>query len=39
MARDLDLLAALAEQKFVVVYISITTLDAGMARTLEPRAP
>jgi DNA repair photolyase len=38
VARDLDLLAALAEQKLVVVYISITTLDAGMARTLEPRA-
>ncbi|KRC76412.1 Radical SAM superfamily protein [compost metagenome] len=38
VARDLDLLAALAEQNLVVVYISITTLDAGMARTLEPRA-
>lgn len=38
VARDLDLLAALAEQKLVAVYMSITTLDAGMARTLEPRA-
>ncbi|MFY0475846.1 PA0069 family radical SAM protein [Achromobacter marplatensis] len=38
VARDVDLLAALAEQKLVVVYMSITTLDAGMARTLEPRA-
>lgn len=38
VARDLDLLAALAEQKLVVVYMSITTLDAGMARTMEPRA-
>ncbi len=38
VARDLDLLAALAQQNLVVVYISITTLDAGMARTLEPRA-
>ncbi|MDF8362306.1 PA0069 family radical SAM protein [Achromobacter anxifer] len=38
VARDLDQLAALAEQKLVVVYMSITTLDAGMARTLEPRA-
>lgn len=38
VARDLDLLAALAEQNLVVVYMSITTLDAGMARTLEPRA-
>lgn len=38
VARDLDLLAALAAQNLVVVYISITTLDAAMARTLEPRA-
>lgn len=38
VARDLDLLAALAAQNLVVVYVSITTLDAGMARTLEPRA-
>lgn len=38
VARDLDLLAALAEQKLAVVYMSITSLDAGMARTLEPRA-
>lgn len=38
VARDLDLLAALAQQNLVVVYVSITTLDAGMARTLEPRA-
>ena len=38
VARDLDLLAALAEHKLVVVYMSITTLDADMARTLEPRA-
>lgn len=38
VARDLDLLAALAEQKLVVVYMSITTLDASMARTMEPRA-
>lgn len=36
--RDLDLLRALAEQRLVTVYISITTLDADMARTLEPRA-
>ncbi|MGN6578518.1 MAG: PA0069 family radical SAM protein [Bordetella sp.] len=36
--RDVDLLAALAERNLVVVYVSITTLDADMARTLEPRA-
>jgi DNA repair photolyase len=32
--RDLDLLRALAEQRLVTVYISITTLDSDM----EPRA-
>lgn len=36
--RDLDLLRALAERRLVTVYISITTLDTDMARTLEPRA-
>ncbi|WP_081627083.1 PA0069 family radical SAM protein [Bordetella sp. FB-8] len=36
--RDLDLLTALAERNLVMVYVSITTLDADMARTLEPRA-
>ena len=36
--RDIDLLAALAERNLVMVYVSITTLDADMAHTLEPRA-
>jgi len=36
--RDLDLLTALAEQRLITVYVSVTTLDAEMARTLEPRA-
>jgi len=36
--RDLDLLQALAERRLVTVYVSITTLDTDMARTLEPRA-
>jgi DNA repair photolyase len=36
--RDLDLLQALAEKKLVAVYISITSLDAQLSRTLEPRA-
>jgi DNA repair photolyase len=36
--RDLDLLKALAEKNLVVVYISITSLDARLSRTLEPRA-
>jgi len=36
--RDLDLLQPLAEQRLVTVYVSVTTLDTDMARTLEPRA-
>ncbi|OZI75168.1 radical SAM protein [Bordetella genomosp. 12] len=36
--RDLDLLSTLARDRLVTVFISITTLDADMARTLEPRA-
>ncbi|MDD0817171.1 PA0069 family radical SAM protein [Curvibacter sp. HBC28] len=36
--RDLDLLAPLAQQGLVAVYITITTLDATLARRLEPRA-
>jgi DNA repair photolyase len=36
--RDLDLLAALATQRLTHVYVSITTLDAELKRTLEPRA-
>lgn len=37
--RDIDLLAQMAEQNLVHVAISVTTLDNGLARTLEPRAP
>ncbi len=37
VTRDLDVLAALAAQNLVHVYLSITTLDAELARTLEPR--
>ncbi len=37
--RDLDLLAPMAAQGLVRVGISITTLDAGLARRMEPRAP
>jgi DNA repair photolyase len=36
--RDLDLLTAMAEQNLVRVAISVTTLDGGLARRLEPRA-
>jgi DNA repair photolyase len=35
--RDLDLIAPLAQQRLIHVGISITTLDAELARTLEPR--
>ena len=36
--RDLDLLAEMARGNRVHVAISITTLDADLARTMEPRA-
>jgi DNA repair photolyase len=36
--RDLDLLAPLAAEKLTAAYVSITTLDGALARTLEPRA-
>ncbi|HVR50928.1 MAG TPA: radical SAM protein, partial [Pseudorhodoferax sp.] len=36
--RDLDLLAPMAAQQLAAVYVTITTLDNGIARTLEPRA-
>ncbi|QSA99723.1 PA0069 family radical SAM protein [Methylomonas sp. EFPC1] len=36
--RDIDLLAPMAGQGLVSVYLSITTLDRTLARTLEPRA-
>jgi DNA repair photolyase len=36
--RDLDLIAPMAAKKMARVYISITTLDKRLARSLEPRA-
>ena len=36
--RDLDLLAPMAAQRLAGVYVTITTLDPVLARTLEPRA-
>ncbi len=36
--RDIDLLAPLAAERQVAVYMSITTLDPALARILEPRA-
>lgn len=37
IVRDIDVLAAMAELKVVSVAVSVTTLDAELARTLEPR--
>lgn len=36
--RDLDLLAPMAQRNQVSVYVSVTSLDPELARTLEPRA-
>ncbi len=36
--RDLDILARLAERNLVKVALSVTTLDAKLARNMEPRA-
>jgi DNA repair photolyase len=36
--RDLDLIAPMAKLRLVAVYVTITTLDAKLARILEPRA-
>lgn len=37
--RDLDILAPMAARGLVRVGISLTTLDAGLSRRMEPRAP
>ncbi len=37
VARDLDLLSEMASRKTADVSVSLTTLDAGLARVLEPR--
>ncbi len=36
--RDLDLIAPMAADKLVAIYVTITTLDGALARQLEPRA-
>lgn len=38
VTRDLDLLSQLARHKAVMVHLSINSLDAELARRLEPRA-
>lgn len=37
VARDVDVLKRLAEWKAAAVFLSITTLDADLARVMEPR--
>ncbi|WP_019904889.1 PA0069 family radical SAM protein [Methylobacterium sp. 77] len=39
VTRDIDILAPMAELGLVKVAISVTTLDPGLARRMEPRAP
>jgi DNA repair photolyase len=36
--RDLDILQRLAQRNLARVYLSVTTLDANLARRMEPRA-
>jgi DNA repair photolyase len=38
VARDIDILARMAERKLAKVALSVTTLDPQLARTMEPRA-
>ncbi len=38
VARDIDILAPMAERNLAKVAISVTTLDARLAREMEPRA-
>lgn len=37
--RDIDILSDMARRKLIHVGISVTTLDAKLCRSLEPRAP
>jgi DNA repair photolyase len=36
--RDIELLASMAKRNLIAVFVSITTLDPRLKRTLEPRA-
>jgi DNA repair photolyase len=36
--RDLDILAEMAKERLAIATISVTTLDRGLARRMEPRA-
>jgi DNA repair photolyase len=35
--RDIDILAPMAAKRLAEVFVSVTTLDAGLARRMEPR--
>ncbi|MBT5416011.1 MAG: PA0069 family radical SAM protein [Rhodospirillaceae bacterium] len=37
--RDADILARMAERRLARAFVSLTTLDSGLARKMEPRAP
>lgn len=39
VARDIDLLGPMAEQRLAAVAMSVTTLNPALARAMEPRAP
>ena len=38
IARDIELIASMASRRLIAVFVSITTLDVSLKRTLEPRA-
>ena len=39
VTRDLDIIGPMAERGLARVMVSVTTLDPGLARLMEPRAP
>ena len=39
VTRDIDILSRMAKRNLVKVAVSVTTLDAKLARVMEPRAP
>lgn len=38
ITRDIDILSAMASRGLAKVYVSVTTLDRGLSRRMEPRA-
>ncbi|MFM7346856.1 MAG: PA0069 family radical SAM protein [Tagaea sp.] len=38
VARDIDILAPMSRKRLARVFVSVTTLDRDLARTMEPRA-